>query len=193
MGKRKKGKNNYKVRAKSQLKKQEKKQTELQQYFIGLTEKFMSDFMASGFNEDSDLVLNSFDKYNTVWKNHARVIITKNLNVYNNKQRRQQLIGTFERFVEKYLDNFKLKFSDGLNTSEGNGEINEPIEGKLNDENLLEADIDNWYDSPVPNIQEALSSLGIKTTAKTIKGLTNVVNKLDGENYSKFLKYLGLT
>ena len=191
MGKRKKGKNNYKVRAKSQLKKQEKKQTELQQYFIGLTEKFMSDFMASGFNEDSDLVLNSFDKYNTVWKNHARVIITKNLNVYNNKQRRQQLIGTFERFVEKYLDNFKL--SDGLNTSEGNGEINEPIEGKLNDENLLEVDIDNWYDSPVPNIQEALSSLGIKTTAKTIKGLTNVVNKLDGENYSKFLKNLGLT
>ena len=67
------------------------------------------------------------------------------------------------------------------------------IEGKFNDENLLEADIDNWYDSPVPNIQEALSSLGIKTTAKTIKGLTNVVNKLDGENYSKFLKYLGLT
>ena len=131
MGKRKKGKNNYKVRAKSQLKKQEKKQTELQQYFINLTEKFISDFMASGFNEDSDLVLNSFDKYNTVWKNHARVIITKNLNVYNNKQRRQQLIGTFERFVEKYLDNFKL--SDGLNTSEGNGEINEPIEGKLND------------------------------------------------------------
>lgn len=191
MGKRKKGKNNYKVRAKSQLKKQEKKQTELQQYFINLTEKFISDFMASGFNEDSDLVLNSFDKYNTIWKNHARVIITKNLNVYNNKQRRQQLIGTFERFVEKYLDNFKL--SDGLKTSEGNGEINEPIEGKLNDENLLEADIDNWYDSPVPNIQEALSSLGIKTTAKTIKGLTNVVNKLDGENYSKFLKYLGLT
>lgn len=191
MGKRKKGKNNYKVRAKSQLKKQEKKQTELQQYFINLTEKFISDFMASGFNEDSDLVLNSFDKYNTVWKNHARVIITKNLNVYNNKQRRQQLIGTFERFVEKYLDNFKL--SDGLKTSEGNGEINEPIEGKLNDENLLEVDIDNWYDSPVPNIQEALSSLGIKTTAKTIKGLTNVVNKLDGENYSKFLKYLGLT
>ena len=191
MGKRKKGKNNYKVRAKSQLKKQEKKQTELQQYFINLTEKFISDFMASGFNEDSDLVLNSFDKYNTVWKNHARVIITKNLNVYNNKQRRQQLIGTFERFVEKYLDNFKL--GDGLNTSEGNGEINEPIEGKLNGENLLEADIDNWYDSPVPNIQEALSSLGIKTTAKTIKGLTNVVNKLDGENYSKFLKYLGLT
>lgn len=191
MGKRKKGKNNYKVRAKSQLKKQEKKQTELQQYFINLTEKFISDFMVSGFNEDSDLVLNSFDKYNTVWKNHARVIITKNLNVYNNKQRRQQLIGTFERFVEKYLDNFKL--SDGLNTSEGNGEINEPIEGKLNDENLLEADIDNWYDSPIPNIQEALSSLGIKTTAKTIKGLTNVVNKLDGENYSKFLKYLGLT
>ena len=191
MGKRKKGKNNYKVRAKSQLKKQEKKQTELQQYFINLTEKFMSDFMASGFNEDSDLVLNSFDKYNTVWKNHARVIITKNLNVYNNKQRRQQLIGTFERFVEKYLDNFKL--SDGLNTSEGNGEINEPIECKLNDENLLEVDIDNWYDSPVPNIQEALSSLGIKTTVKTIKGLTNVVNKLDGDNYSKFLKYLGLT
>lgn len=191
MGKRKKGKNNYKVRAKSQLKKQEKKQTELQQYFINLTEKFISDFMASGFNEDSDLVLNSFDKYNTVWKNHARVIITKNLNVYNNKQRRQQLIGTFERFVEKYLDNFKL--SDGLKTSEGNGEINEPIECKLNDENLLEVDIDNWYDSPVPNIQEALSSLGIKTTVKTIKGLTNVVNKLDGENYSKFLKYLGLT
>ena len=191
MGKRKKGKNNYKVRAKSQLKKQEKKQTELQQYFINLTEKFISDFMVSGFNEDSDLVLNSFDKYNTVWKNHARVIITKNLNVYNNKQIRQQLIGTFERFVEKYLDNFKL--SDGLNTSEGNGEINEPIEGKLGDENLLEADIDNWYDSPIPNIQEALSSLGIKTTAKTIKGLTNVVNKLDGENYSKFLKYLGLT
>ena len=191
MGKRKKGKNNYKVRAKSQLKKQEKKQTELQQYFIGLTEKFISDFMASGFNEDSDLVLNSFDKYNTVWKNHARVIITKNLNVYNNKQRRQQLIGTFERFVEKYLDNFKL--GDGLKTSEGNGEINEPIEGKLNEENLLEEDVNNWYDSPIPNIQEALSSLGIKTTAKTIKGLTNVVNKLDGENYSKFLKYLGLT
>ena len=191
MSKRNRGKSSFKVRAKSQLKKQEKKQTELQQYFINLTEKFISDFMASGFNEDSDLVLNSFDKYNTVWKNHARVIITKNLNVYNNKQRRQQLIGTFERFVEKYLDNFKL--GDGLNTSEGNGEINEPIEGKLNDENLLEVDIDNWYDSPVPNIQEALSSLGIKTTAKTIKGLTNVVNKLDGENYSKFLKNLGLT
>ena len=191
MSKRNRGKSSFKVRAKSQLKKQEKKQTELQQYFINLTEKFISDFMASGFNEDSDLVLNSFDKYNTVWKNHARVIITKNLNVYNNKQRRQQLIGTFERFVEKYLDNFKL--GDGLNTSEGNGEINEPIEGKFNDENLLEVDIDNWYDSPIPNIQEALSSLGIKTTAKTIKGLTNVVNKLDGENYSKFLKNLGLT
>lgn len=191
MSKRKKGKSNYKVRAKSQLKKQEKKQTELQQYFINLTEKFISDFMLSGFNEDSDLVLNSFDKYNTIWKNHARVIITKNLNVYNNKQRRQQLIGTFERFVEKYLDNFKL--GDGLKTSEGNGEINEPIEGKLNEENLLEEDVNNWYDSPIPNIQEALSSLGIKTTAKTIKGLTNVVNKLDGENYSKFLKYLGLT
>ena len=191
MGKRKKGKNNYKVRTKSQLKKQEKKQTELQQYFINLTEKFISDFMSSGFNEDSDLVLNSFDKYNTIWKNHARVIITKNLNVYNNKQRRQQLIGTFERFVEKYLDNFKL--GDGLKTSEGNGEINEPIEGKLNEENLLEEDVNNWYDSPIPNIQEALSSLGIKTTAKTIKGLTSVVNKLDGENYSKFLKHLGLT
>ena len=191
MSKRNRGKNSFKVRAKSQLKKQEKKQTELQQYFINLTEKFISDFMLSGFNEDSDLVLNSFDKYNTIWKNHARVTINKNLNVYNNKQRRQQLIGTFERFVEKYLDNFKL--DNVLNTSEGNGEINEPIEGKLNEENLLEEDVNNWYDSPIPNIQEALSSLGIKTTTKTIKGLTNVVNKLDGENYSKFLKYLGLT
>ena len=191
MSKLKRGKSSFKVRTKSQLKKQEKKQTELQQYFINLTEKFISDFMASGFNEDSDLVLNSFDKYNTIWKNHARVIITKNLDVYNNKQRRQKLIGTFERFVEKYLDNFKL--DNVLNTSEGNGEINEPIEGKFNEENLLEEDVNNWYDSPIPNIQEALLSLGIKTTAKTIKGLTNVVNKLDGDNYSKFLKYLGLT
>ena len=122
MGKRKKGKNNYKVRAKSQLKKQEKKQTELQQYFIGLTEKFISDFMASGFNEDSDLVLNSFDKYNTIWKNHARVIITKNLNVYNNKQRRQQLIGTFERFVENIIvdsrDELIFKMKCGLSLKE---------------------------------------------------------------------------
>lgn len=184
MSTRKKGKSAYKVRAKSQLKKQTKKQGEVQQYFINLTERFTSVYINHNFSEDDEAVLDAFHKHNSEWKSYARSIIGKNLNVYNTKARRQQFIGTFERFVDKLISKYSMEEKVG----EGNGEENLPIEANLNEEATLTEK--EWYDYPVEDIQKALKSIGVKTTAKTIKGLTKVVDDLVLDYRKAFIEKL---
>lgn len=63
---------------------------------------------------------------------------------------------------------------------------------EANDDDYNERDVNDWYDCPIEQIKDALEFMGIKTRARTIKGLTPVVNGLDGDQLSVLIRRLGI-
>lgn len=124
MGKRKKGKSNFKGKLKVKSKKQQAKIANMQQFFGTLCERFSSTYINSGMDPENEDVLKKFDEINVQWKERARIYITANIDMYPKTPQRQRYIATFERFVEALIK----KYEDVDNSGE---KVGEGIEGEM--------------------------------------------------------------
>lgn len=170
-------------------KKSEKKRLELnQKTFTRISESFVSDFinlqgMVSMGLEDNPDLLRSFDKNNQRWKTFARGMITKNPHAYKTRELREKFILTFERFVEHWLESSKKqKEVEDIEVQEE--EVLNPIDGEMI--------MVKWLDYDPDFLNKVLNDMGVKTQAKTHKGLSKVVEKLDEAQKRSFFAKLGI-
>lgn len=137
----------------------------LQTKFNRLATNFVQDYMniaVMGYEAEiqEEKIGNLFEKANRSWVAHVTLLIRK----FNYKSDTQE------------MENLKLRFSEWVNKFiDGQTPKDEPL--------VLEEGKEEVYN-------KALNEMGIKTQAKTLKGLQKVVDRLDKEQEAQLREVL---
>lgn len=144
------------------LKRQTKRLNEKKnEFFNKLAQGWIVKMLEIGLDFQSKDAEKLFDEYDKKWRDYARLFITKNYEGagFNKTENRTKQMEAFTVFAKKFVDEQEAKAKQAKA---------EPKEGFV---------FINGVNYSIESVQEVLSKAGVKTAAKTPKGLLNAIKK----------------
>lgn len=164
-----------------------KMKTRLQESFTFCSESYVNEVIEAGFDFNSDKAVGIFDKWNNIWKYRAKKVIHTFNDIIDTREKRESVIYRFELFVDNLLE--RSKESSKEQSKPEKETIKPPAKAK--NENKVTVN-GKMYEIPI--VLEALEEAGIKTKAKTVKGIERVINKclLHEPTRDKLVQFLSI-
>lgn len=149
-------------RSQRKLKRRQKRSmSKVHSKFSDLCGEFVNALIENGFDWDSPEMVTMFEKKNRRWLGFIKPIITNNLNTFDTPAKRTSATQRFSKFVDKFMEKTKDRKTASNNSDSAKEKEKVNLWG-------IKLDIDEAL--------EALELAGIKTQAKTIKGIEKRVS-----------------